>query len=144
MRKVGAIKVKQVCAGGAKTVAPMSMRSRRNRRQGGGVNYVNEGNNTDRILANSDNDTPECRALKTSTRAKGGVMRKVGAIKVKQVCGAGAKTVAPTKKWFNPLSTGGSGRGVCKSGWSNDKQSCSDPTESPSLSPEIEKAAAMV
>jgi hypothetical protein len=109
MRKVGSIKVKQVCSGGAKTVAPnkrwssgMSMRSRRNRKQGGGANNnVNEGNNTERILAENPNDTPECAAAKTAARAKSGVMRKVGSIKVKQVCSGGAKTVAPNKRWYN-------------------------------------------
>jgi hypothetical protein len=84
------------------TVAPnqkwssMGMRSRRNRRHRGGAN---EGNNTERILAANPSDTPECEAAKAAARAKSGVMRKVGSIKVKQVCSGGAKTVAPNQKW---------------------------------------------
>jgi hypothetical protein len=82
------IEAKQACAGGAATVAPnrrwssgLTMRSRRNKRQGGGDN--------------------SCSIATKAANAATGVKKMKLMIEAKQACGGGAKTVAPNKRWYN-------------------------------------------
>jgi len=92
------IEAKQACAGGAATVAPnkrwssgLTMRSRRNRRnkrQGGGDN--------------------SCNIAKAAANAASGVKKMKLMIEAKQACAGGAKTVAPTRAYFNNRTRQGS------------------------------------